>query len=93
MLRYLDNAENAKGHLNEIDARGIMELHTMAPVTPSRTCRSWPASSPGVDVNFQPPDPNAMPKLSIMAQPDYVRARLFEFNPNRHDYGVEYLSP
>src|SRR5271166_3654805 len=29
MLRYLDNAENAKGHLNENYAREIMELHTM----------------------------------------------------------------
>jgi hypothetical protein len=29
MLRYLDNAENAKGHINENYAREIMELHTM----------------------------------------------------------------
>ena len=29
MLRYLDNAENARGHLNENYAREIMELHTL----------------------------------------------------------------
>ena len=29
MLRYLDNADNAVGHLNENYAREIMELHTM----------------------------------------------------------------
>ena len=29
MLRYLDNADNAAGHLNENYAREIMELHTM----------------------------------------------------------------
>ena len=29
MLRYLDNAENARGHINENYAREIMELHTM----------------------------------------------------------------
>ena len=29
MLRYLDNAQNAAGHINENYAREIMELHTM----------------------------------------------------------------
>ena len=29
MLRYLDNAQNAAGHVNENYAREIMELHTM----------------------------------------------------------------
>ena len=29
MLRYLDNADNAAGHINENYAREIMELHTM----------------------------------------------------------------
>ena len=29
MLRYLDNAHNAAGHINENYAREIMELHTM----------------------------------------------------------------
>ena len=29
MLRYLDNAQNAGGHINENYAREIMELHTM----------------------------------------------------------------
>src|SRR6185312_7276215 len=29
MLRYLDNADNAAGHINENYAREIMELHTI----------------------------------------------------------------
>jgi uncharacterized protein (DUF1800 family) len=29
MLQYLDNAQNAKGHINENYAREIMELHTL----------------------------------------------------------------
>jgi uncharacterized protein (DUF1800 family) len=29
MLRYLDNDQNAAGHINENYAREIMELHTM----------------------------------------------------------------
>ncbi|WP_163066650.1 DUF1800 family protein, partial [Acinetobacter baumannii] len=29
MLRYLDNADNAAGHINENYAREIMELHTL----------------------------------------------------------------
>ncbi|MEX6947030.1 DUF1800 family protein, partial [Pseudomonas aeruginosa] len=29
MLRYLDNADNAAGHLNENYARELMELHTL----------------------------------------------------------------
>jgi uncharacterized protein (DUF1800 family) len=40
----------------------------------------------GIGVNFQPVDPNA-PK----PPPDHVRNGLFEFHPNRHDYGVKHL--
>src|SRR6185312_11945475 len=29
MLEYLDNAQNAKGHVNENYARELMELHTL----------------------------------------------------------------
>jgi uncharacterized protein (DUF1800 family) len=29
MLRYLDNADNAVGHINENYAREIMELHSL----------------------------------------------------------------
>jgi uncharacterized protein (DUF1800 family) len=90
MLRYLDNSENAKGHINENYAREIMELHTMGIGSgyTQEDVQELARILTGVGVNFQSPDANA-PKLAIMAQPDHIRAGLFEFNPNRHDYSVK----
>lgn len=92
MLRYLDNSENAKGHINENYAREIMELHTMGVGSgyTQEDVQELARILTGVGVNFQPPDPNA-PKLNIMAQPDHIRAGLFEFNPARHDYSVKHF--
>jgi uncharacterized protein (DUF1800 family) len=89
MLRYLDNSENAKGRINENYAREIMELHTMGVGSgyTQEDVQELARVLTGVGVNFQPPDPNA-PK-PVMAQPDHIRTGLFEFNPNRHDYGVK----
>jgi hypothetical protein len=46
MLRYLDNASNAAGRINENYARELLELHTMAwaAATPRPMCRRWRAS-------------------------------------------------
>ena len=90
MLRYLDNAENAKGHLNENYAREIMELHTMGVGSgySQEDVQELARILTGVGVNFQSPDPSA-PKL--VPQPDHIRAGLFEFNPARHDYGVKHF--
>lgn len=92
MLRYLDNAENAKGHINENYAREIMELHTMGVGSgySQEDVQELARILTGVGVNNQPPDAN-IPKPNITAQPDYIRAGLFEFNPNRHDYGVKHF--
>jgi len=89
MLRYLDNAENAKGRINENYAREIMELHTMGVGSgySQEDVQELARILTGVGVNNQPPD--TAPKLPVMAQADYIRAGLFEFNPNRHDYGVK----
>jgi uncharacterized protein (DUF1800 family) len=90
MLRYLDNAENAKGHINENYAREIMELHTMG-VGSGYTQEDVQVLArilTGVGVNFQPPDPKA-PKQA--PQPDHIHNGLFEFNPARHDYGVKHF--
>jgi uncharacterized protein (DUF1800 family) len=43
MLQYLDNNQNAAGHVNENYARELMELHTLGvgtAATRSRTCSS-----------------------------------------------------
>jgi uncharacterized protein (DUF1800 family) len=90
MLRYLDNAENAKGHINENYAREIMELHTMGVGSgyTQEDVQELARILTGVGVNFQPPEPNA-PKQP--PQPDHIRNGLFEFNPARHDYGVKHF--
>jgi uncharacterized protein (DUF1800 family) len=90
MLRYLDNADNATGHLNENYAREIMELHTMGVGSgyTQQDVQELARILTGVGVNFQPPGPDAAkPPL----QPDHIRHGLFEFNPARHDYGVKHF--
>jgi uncharacterized protein (DUF1800 family) len=92
MLRYLDNAENAKGHINENYAREIMELHTMGVGSgySQDDVQELARVLTGVGVNFQPPDPNA-PKPGTPPHPDHIRIGLFEFNPARHDYDIKHL--
>jgi uncharacterized protein (DUF1800 family) len=89
MLRYLDNAENARGHINENYAREIMELHTMGVGSgyTQEDVQELARILTGVGVNFQAEGP----KLSSGAQADYIRAGLFEFNPNRHDYSLKHF--
>ena len=85
MLRYLDNAENYAGHLNENYAREIMELHTMG-VGGGYTQHDVEELArilTGLTIDRNPTDPRLKPEL----QPQLVRAGLFEFNPARHDYG------
>jgi uncharacterized protein (DUF1800 family) len=85
MLRYLDNADNAAGHLNENYAREIMELHTMG-VGSGYTQADVEALArilTGVGIDLNPADPKLKPEL----QPALVRQGAFEFNPARHDYG------
>jgi uncharacterized protein (DUF1800 family) len=92
MLRYLDNAENAKGHINENYAREIMELHTMwvGSGYTQEDVQELARILTGVGVNFQAVDPN-LPKLNVAVQPDHIRNGLFEFNPMRHDYSVKHF--
>jgi uncharacterized protein (DUF1800 family) len=85
MLRYLDNEQNAMGHINENYARELMELHTLG-VNGGYTQRDVQELArilTGVGVNVGTTAPNVRPQL----QNQYVRNGLFEFNPNRHDYG------
>jgi len=84
MLRYLDNADNAAGHINENYAREIMELHTMG-VGSGYTQADVEALAKiltGVGIDLKPEDPKLKPEL----QSQLVREGAFEFNPARHDY-------
>jgi uncharacterized protein (DUF1800 family) len=85
MLRYLDNADNAAGHINENYAREIMELHTMG-VGSGYTQADVEALAhilTGVGIDIRREDPKLKPEW----QSQLVREGAFEFNPARHDYG------
>lgn len=85
MLRYLDNTDNAAGHLNENYAREIMELHTMG-VGSGYTQADVEALArilTGVGIDVKPEDPKLKPEQQALL----VREGAFEFNPARHDFG------
>jgi uncharacterized protein (DUF1800 family) len=85
MLRYLDNDQNASGRINENYARELMELHTLgvdAGYT-QKDVQELARILTGLGVNLGNPEP----KVKAQLQAQYVHRGLFEFNPNRHDYG------
>jgi uncharacterized protein (DUF1800 family) len=85
MLRYLDNADNAAGHLNENYAREIMELHTMGVGSgyTQADVEELARILTGVGIDLKSEDP----KLKPEQQSQLFREGAFEFNPARHDYG------
>ena len=85
MLRYLDNADNAVGHLNENYAREIMELHTMGVGSgyTQTDVEELARILTGVGIDLKSEDPKLKPEL----QSQLFREGAFEFNPARHDYG------
>ena len=89
MLRYLDNEQNAAGRINENYARELMELHTLGVGSgySQQDVQEMARILTGVGYSFNPD----APKLRKELQGDYVRKGLFEFNPNRHDYGPKTL--
>lgn len=92
MLRYLDNAQNAANRINENYARELMELHTLGVGSgySQGDVQELARVLTGVGVTtaaLDAPPPNIRPAVRA----DYVRKGLFEFNPNRHDYGPKTL--
>jgi uncharacterized protein (DUF1800 family) len=88
MLQYLDNNQNAAGHINENYARELMELHTLG-VGGGYTqndVQQLARVLTGVGVNAGDP-----PKLKPEWQRLYRRSGAFEFNPARHDFGTKVL--
>jgi uncharacterized protein (DUF1800 family) len=88
MLQYLDNAQNAVGHINENYARELLELHTLG-VDGGYTqhdVQELARVLTGFGVDLKDPG-DAPPKVRRELAGQYVRDGLFEFNPNRHDYG------
>ncbi|MGU3668556.1 DUF1800 domain-containing protein [Methylobacterium sp. A49B] len=85
MLRYLDNADNAAGRINENYAREIMELHTMGVGSgySQADVEALARILTGVGIDLKTEDPKLRPEHAA----DFRRDGLFVFNPNRHDYG------
>jgi uncharacterized protein (DUF1800 family) len=89
MLQYLDNAQNANGHINENYARELMELHTLGVGSgyTQQDIQELARILTGVGVN---PTGN-MPRLKPEWQKLYRYQQGFEFNPARHDFGPKTL--
>ena len=88
MLQYLDNNQNAVGHINENYARELMELHTLG-VNGGYTQQDVQQLAlvlTGIGINAGNP-----PKLKAEWQSLYVHRGAFEFNPARHDFGPKVL--
>lgn len=84
MLRYLDNSQNAVGHINENYAREIMELHTMG-VGSGYTQADVEALAhilTGVGIL----EPNQKVNVPPNKQNLVVKDGDFLFNPQRHDF-------
>jgi uncharacterized protein (DUF1800 family) len=90
MLEFLDNAQNAKGHVNENYARELMELHTLGVNSgyTQQDVQQLALILTGVGIaptNGQPE------KFGPKVAPLLVKNGLFEFNPQRHDFGDKVL--
>jgi uncharacterized protein (DUF1800 family) len=88
MLQYLDNQQNAVGHVNENYARELMELHTLgvdAGYT-QQDVQQLARILTGAGINV-----GDAPRLKAEWQPLYLRRGTFEFNPARHDFGNKTL--
>jgi uncharacterized protein (DUF1800 family) len=84
MLQYLDNFQNAKGHINENYAREIMELHTLGVGSgyTQEDVQQLARILTGMGINRTGQPPKIQPAFV-----HYYRGKdMFEFNPGRHDF-------
>ena len=89
MLEYLDNVQNARDKINENYARELMELHTLGVGSgySQEDVQNLARILTGVGVNFDGQPRKMKPDM----QAYYVQEGVFEFNPNRHDFGDKQL--
>ncbi len=86
MLEFLDNVQNAKGHVNENYARELMELHTLGVNSGYTQQDVQQLALILTGVGLAPLDSKPQhfnPKLA----PLVMQSGMFEFNPQRHDFG------
>jgi uncharacterized protein (DUF1800 family) len=89
MLQYLDNAQNAIGHINENYARELMELHTLGVGSgyTQQDIQELARVLTGVGVNMSGSETKLKPEWQKL----YRHQGAFEFNPARHDFGGKTL--
>ena len=87
MLQYLDNAQNANGHINENYARELLELHTLGVGSgyTQQDIQELARILTGVGVNAAGNEPKLKPEWQKL----YRHQGAFEFNPARHDFGAK----
>jgi len=88
MLEYLDNNQNAAGHVNENYARELMELHTLGVGGgyTQQDVQQLALVLTGVGIDTGNP-----PRLKPEMQALYRHRGGFEFNPARHDFSHKTL--
>ena len=89
MLQYLDNAQNANGHVNENYARELLELHTLGVGSgyTQQDIQELARILTGVGINASGNEPKLKPEWQKL----YRHQGAFEFNPARHDFGSRTL--
>jgi uncharacterized protein (DUF1800 family) len=86
MMAYLDNNQNAAGHVNENYARELMELHTLgvdAGYT-QKDVQQLALVLTGSGIRAGDP-PKLKPELAKL----YFQKGAFQFNPARHDFSTK----
>jgi uncharacterized protein (DUF1800 family) len=86
MMAYLDNNQNAAGHVNENYARELMELHTLgvdAGYT-QKDVQQLALVLTGSGIRAGDP-PKLKPELAKL----YYQNGAFQFNPARHDFSTK----
>lgn len=85
MLAYLDNNQNAVNRLNENYARELLELHTLGVEGgySQQDVQELARVLTGHGIRIEPEAPKVNPQREAL----YRRDGLYEFHPNRHDFG------
>ena len=95
MLQYLDNAQNAAGHINENYAREIMELHTLGVGSgySQQDVQELARILTGLTVNLSGKMPGGWWRGDFRGDffDDNRHIPLTVFNPNRHDFGDKHF--
>ena len=89
MLQYLDNAQNAAGHINENYAREIMELHTLGVGSgySQQDVQELARILTGLGLNLSGRPPGGQWRAGFRLDFNDDSPNLALFNAKRHDFG------